>query len=126
MPNEHDRDHAMKLPLALLATAALISCARQPAHPWEASPRAYREWQETGSYYALLEIVDAHIDPFNKKNVTRQQVLHHLGTRYNPDYPGAGPKMLVYPSSRKVPYGSYLIISFDDSDCVKSIDWVSE
>lgn len=91
------------------------------------APDVSRRWRERRDYYALLEIVDAYIDPFNHK-AAKADVLKHLGRGCDtPDsYPNAGPRIWVYPSSRRVPYGSYLVIEFDEDDMVKHIEWASE
>ena len=89
------------------------------------SGEVFRKWKGDGDYYALLEIVDAYIDPFSHK-ATKADVLKYIGKKYDPDYPNAGPKMLIFPSSRRIGYGSYLVVYFDDYDNVREIGWVSE
>jgi hypothetical protein len=81
-------------------------------------------WQKGRSYYTLMEIVDAHIDPRQYK-ASKAEVRHLLG---DPEegYPNAGPDFWVYSSSRHIPYGSYLCIYFDEQETVRKIDWVSE
>lgn len=92
---------------------------------FDPSPDIFRRWQEERSYYALIEIVDAYIDPLNNE-ATKTDVLKYLGKTYDDGYPNAGAKMWVFPSSRRVPYGAYLIIYFDENDKVEEIGWVSE
>jgi hypothetical protein len=71
--------------------------------------------------------VDRYIDP-NSNRATKKDVLRYLGRGCDsPDgYPNAGPKLWVYTSIRRVPYGSYLYIDFDEKDMVKAIEWGSE
>lgn len=111
----------------LLSLACISGCAGNRTN--DAVPaNVERNWREHGSYYALLEIVDAHIDPFNHRNVSRADVRKYLGDGIDDrdGYPNAGPNFWVYPSSRRVPYGSYLLVYFDDSGHVEEIGWASE
>jgi|GEM_PF-4482398 len=96
----------------------------------------YKAWQDHRSYYALLEIVDAHIDPCGgyespcgeprSYRATKAEVRRLLGDSIDKDYPHAGPDTWVYSSDRHVPLGSYLVIEFDKQGLVKEIGWVSE
>ena len=88
----------------------------------------YQAWREKDSYYALLEIVDAHIDPSVHPRVSKADVRKYLGPAVDsPDlYPNAGPDLWVYSSSRRVPFGSYLFVEFDKAGFVKEIIWGSE
>jgi len=91
------------------------------------APEVFQRWARDHSYYALLEIVDAFIDP-RSHHATKADVRKYLGKGYDDTgaYPNSGPNRWVYTSSRLVPYGSYLLIEFDDHQSVKAIDWVSE
>jgi len=108
----------------------MIACAGCAASaPQDEVPSAvYRAWREKGSYYALLEIVDAHIDPSVHSRVSKADVRGYLGPGADsPDlYPNAGPDFWVYFSSRRVPFGSYLFVEFDKAGFVKEISWGSE
>jgi hypothetical protein len=82
-------------------------------------------WKHRGSYYALLEIVETVIDP-GVGTMRKEQVQALLG---KPDelYPNAAANSgLVYSSSRVLPYGSYLFLSFDDRGILRGYDWGSE
>ena len=122
----------MKAILSLLLLMSLGGCTGAPARvasdgSLNPSPEVFKKWHEEGNYYALLEIVDAYIDPFNfNHKATKADMLKYLGQKCDSEYPNAGPKMWVFPSSRRVPYGSYLVVYFDDHDNVKQIEWVSE
>jgi len=99
---------------------------RYEEYSWEEpAPEVFATWRAFHDYYALLEIVDAYIDPFCN-NASKADVLKYLGDTHDPEYPNAGPKMWVFSSVRRVPYGSYLVIRFDDNDAVKEVFWVSE
>ncbi len=91
------------------------------------SPEVFQRWTKDHSYYALLEIVDAYIDPRTHK-ATKADVRRYIGKGDDTKgyYPNSGPNLWVFPSSRRVPYGSYLIIEFDSHQKVKKVDWVSE
>jgi hypothetical protein len=121
----------MKWPGLILTVLVISGCAssghRSSAELYAPAPEVFHKWNEHQDYYALLEIVDAYIDPFNHK-ATKADVLKYLGQGCDsPEgYPNAGPKTWVYFSSRRVPYGAILIIDFDDHDVVTEIGWVSE
>ena len=83
-------------------------------------------WRKHQSYYALLEIIDAHLDP-NYHEATKADVKTFLGEGIDDGlYPNSGPDMWVYTSTRHVPHGTYLLISFDKHGVVKEIDWADE
>ncbi len=116
-----------KLAFLLFLLVMLVGCVSMGTGITrdEVSQRVVRRWHDEGSYYALLEIVDAHIAT---GRTTKEHVRERLGQAADsPDgYPNAGPKMWVYSSSRRVPYGSYLVVRFDDRDVVEDVSWVSE
>jgi hypothetical protein len=84
-------------------------------------------YRQTDDYYALLQIVDEHIDPAWNGRVSKADVLKFLGKGIdNPDlYPNAGADYWVYTSTRRLPEGSYLFIAFKDG-YVQSLAWGSE
>ena len=119
----------MNQSLAILLVAIAVGCASTPENSQHKvlrpDPTVYHRWTEQGNYYALLEIVDAHIH----EGVTKADVLKHLGTPFadNPeDYPNAGPNNWVYHGNRRAPYGSYLYIGFDQNGLIKELSWGSE
>jgi hypothetical protein len=115
--------------LLRLATASLLAFAGCAAKPAIQSPSidAVARYRQTDDYYALLQVVDEHIDPDWNGRVSKAEVLKYLGKGIDdPDlYPNAGPDFWVYTSTRHVPTGSYLFITFDN-DVVKSVAWGSE
>ena len=46
-----------------LLFVVVTGCASAPQSFNDPSPEVFRRWQESRDYYALLEIVDAYIDP---------------------------------------------------------------
>src|SRR5580704_11014454 len=103
----------------VLMFCVLIGCAvcisNHPRHKDDTenvSADAEVVWQKTGDYYALLKIVDAHIDPRYNGNVSEADVIKYLGdgSHDGDGYPGAGPNVWVYSSSRCIPEGSYLFV----------------
>src|SRR5262249_30744815 len=111
----------------LVLAALAIGCSSAPQADIP-GPEVIRRWKQNGDYYALLEIVDACIDPLSGKKVSKADVRKYLGhgCETRNCYPGAGPKMWVYSSLRRVPYDSYLMIEFNDQDMVKNVGWASE
>jgi hypothetical protein len=89
--------------------------------------RVLDDWRKHGSYYALLEIVEARIEPALGK-IRMEQVIDLLGTRrVELDYPNSRrDNFLVWSSSRLIPQGSCLIVRFSPDGIAQSIDWVSE
>lgn len=113
--------------LGLLSLVCISGCAGNRVA--DAIPAVVDDnWREHRSYYALLEIVDEHIDPRAHHNVSKADVRKYLGQGIDdPDgYPNAGPDFWVYPSSRRVPYGHYLLVYFDNTGHVAEIGWASE
>jgi hypothetical protein len=94
------------------------------ATPSDAADR----WRRSGDYYALLELVDRHIDPQWNDAVSKADVVKYLGNGIqNPDiYPNAGPNLWVYASSRPVAASHYLIVGFNNRGMVKDVSWASE
>ena len=89
-----------------------------------ANSAAIREWRETRSYYALLEIVEGIIEP-EIGRMRRQDVEALLG-KGDPDYPNSNGRMLHYGGERRIPYASHVLIIFDDKDVTQGTEWVSE
>jgi hypothetical protein len=88
------------------------------------SPEVRKAWEKDRSYYALIELIDVYLDPFNNK-ATRADVRRILGIPIT-DHPGLTDGPWVYPASRKVPYGSYAVFEFSKGGRVKEITWISE
>ena len=92
------------------------------------SQDVYRRWKEGRSYYALVELVDAHLvyGP-TQPRTTRCDVLLYLGTpnwvatRQHPDdewgYEGRG---------RHIPYADKVIFTFNRKDELIDICWVMQ
>jgi len=131
-------DRARAFLLAALLAAIPGGCRLAEATPHPARlpggillspvcPAASRAWASSQSYYALLEILDAHLDPWTDA-ADRATVRRFLGAPIDsPDgYPNAGPNLWVYPSSRRVPWAHILLVDFDADGRVLSLDWVSE
>ena len=57
--------------------------------------------------------------------IRRRDIQELLG-KGDPDYPNSQGKLLAYGGDRQIPYGSHLLIHFDDNDVVDTVDWVSE
>jgi len=118
----------MKTVLVIILIAVVAGCVSAPeSRSKEPASEVFQRWEKSRSYYALLELVDAYIDPLSNK-ASKSDVEKYLGPGIDtPDHhPNAGPNMWVYPSIRRVPHGSYLIIEFDDQGMVQRIGWVSE
>lgn len=88
----------------------------------------YQKWRQGNSYYALVEIIDAHLANRPAHNrATKQEVLKHLGppnwktVNQNPEkewaYQGVG---------RHVPYGDKVIFRFNEEGELVDLVWVSE
>jgi len=83
-----------------------------------------RLFRESNSYYALLELSEGIIEP-EIGRIRRRDIQELLG-KGDPDYPNSQGKLLAYGGDRQIPYGSHLLIHFDDNDVVDTVDWVSE
>ena len=88
----------------------------------------YRKWQQGKSYYAPVEIIDAHLaNRPDYDRATKQDVFRHLGRpnwgtiNQDPEkewaYRGLG---------RHVPCGGKVILTFNKKNELISIGWVSE
>ena len=92
-----------------------------------------RAWRERRSYYALVEIVDARLDPLTRE-ATREDVRSALGEplgaeRWHPRDAREPPDRWdrwLYPSNRHVPYGSTLLVCFDADGRVADLGWTNE
>lgn len=111
--------------LFLVVGIALCGCAQKQGEFTGVPKSVLKSWHSERSYYALVEIVDAYIDP-SFHQATKQRVEELLGNRRDDGHPGASPDCWIYSSSRRVPHGSYLCIYFDERDVVRKIDWISE
>ena len=102
---------------AFVIYVGIIGCA-SPSTPEE-------RWRETGSYYALLELVDEHLERAPEGTLTRSRVREILGAPGQ--YPGSPESgTWCYAGSRRVPWGHYLLIRFDPDGTVGGFEWVSE
>ena len=134
--------NATRYPLCLALLLASLPALSQPAaqedtwwrllfgdqQGFEAHrDRVLEEWRTHGSYYALLEIVEARIEPALGK-IRREQVVELLGERrLDRGYPSPQRiNVLVWSSSRLVPRGSYLVVRFNSENVATEVDWVSE
>jgi len=86
-------------------------------------------WSKDHWYYAFLEIIDQ-LDPnFRNTAPTMNDVKQAVGppTCAGPGcYPNFTKRDWLYDTDRKIPAGNMAILSFDEHDMLKSIDWVSE
>ena len=105
-----------------------------PTSPQWRSPACERHrsrvlelWRAHGSYYALLEIVEARLKP-GLGAMRREDVVALLGTqRIDADYPNSRRDgFLVWTSNRLLPTGSRLTVQFDRRGVAQSYEWVSE
>lgn len=110
-----------KIMLILILFVGAIGCQSN-----RVAPDVSRRWHDQRSYYALVEIIDAHLDPqFHR--VSKQEVLTNLGTpnwgTINQDtnlvwaYQGSG---------RHIPQGDKVLFNFDTNGVLTSLDWISE
>jgi outer membrane protein assembly factor BamE (lipoprotein component of BamABCDE complex) len=108
--------------LALLLMAACASAPPDDDIRKEVPQEVHDRWQQDGNYYALLELVEAYVEP----GVSKEVVRRHLGEGATDpdDYPNAGPNYWVYFSSRRVMEPHILIVEFDDRGLVKDAGWV--
>ena len=93
-------------------------------------------WRNDGSYYALLEIVEARLgrpedDDAARRGglgIRREALIDLLGgERLDRDYPNSRRDgFLVWSSQRALAEGSYLVVQFDKSVMAQSYYWVSE
>jgi hypothetical protein len=104
---------------------AMCSCAHRAERASGVSRAVLQSWASERSYYALVEIVDAFIDP-TVHRATKQQVEELLGSQRDEGHPGASPDCWIYSSSRRVRRESCLCIYFDERGTVKEVDWISE
>jgi hypothetical protein len=90
------------------------------------SEAVFIAWRENRSYYALLEILDAYIDPSFHK-ATKSDVIKYIGEGSDIDIFGKKNEIQWYYTSHRRPNGSVrLIITFNDDDIVTDIQWASE
>ena len=118
----------MKYGIILLAII-LAGCLSAPTANKDAVPAGvYQKWQKDHSYYALLEIIDAHLTTrADNPHITKNDVMKYLGEpnwgtiNQDPDrelsYQGLG---------RHVPLQNKVIFTFNYADELISADWISE
>jgi len=118
--------------LAILAVLLLVTgCGSRPPggeRDNPVSPAVYQRWRCEQSYYALIEIIEAHFPEWHDFcGATKQDVLKHLGK------PNWGTVMQDHErqwayqgSGRHVPYGDKVILTFNDRDELIEMNWVSE
>ena len=114
--------------IVMFVGAMAGGCAQEDISPGtRVSPEAFKAWKQDRCYYALLEIVDSHIDP-NYHKASKEDVRKYLGNDYGEGYPAPqkGAQTWWYSSTRQIPQGSHLLISFDSNNIVKTVNWVSE
>ena len=111
--------------LVAVMALAMCGCAHGPERASGVSRGVLQSWAEQRSYYALVEIVDAFIDP-TVHRATKQQVEELLGGQRDDGHPGASSDCWIYSSRRHVPRESCLCIYFDERSVVKKVDWISE
>ena len=92
------------------------------------SPSVYERWEKHNSYYALIEIIDAHLanrPDYNR--ATKTDVKKYLGEP-NFGMPNQDEKKeLGYQGfHRHVPYGDKVIFTFNTKDELIEMGWVSE
>ena len=92
------------------------------------SPEVYKKWQTEQSYYALVEIIDAHLaDRPDYNRPTKQDVLKHLGKPNWGTVMQDPKKQWAYQGSgRHVPYGDKVIFRFNEKEELIDFEWVSE
>ena len=92
-----------------------------------APSETYHRWQTQQSYYALVEIIDAHLANRPDHNrATKKDVLKHLG-KPNWSTFTEDPKCWAYQGlGRHVPYGNKVLFTFNIKDELIEIYWVSE
>jgi hypothetical protein len=111
--------------LALLLTT--LGCHSRQAVPGDpVQSDIYRRWQGQRSYYALIEIIDAHLTP-GANQVSKRAVLKFLGPpnwgTINQDtnrvwaYQGLG---------RHIPQQNKALFRFDTNDILTGVEWISE
>ena len=94
----------------------------------ESAEDVRQRWLKSRSYYAFQELIDE-LDPNFRTPPTMKEVEQTLGppTCAGPEcYPNFTKRHWLYETDRKIPAGGKAILSFDENDVLKSIDWVSE
>ena len=89
-----------------------------------ANSSTLKQWRDTRSYYALLEIVEGIVEP-EIGRLRRRDIQELLG-KGDPDYPNSNGRVLHYAGDRRIPVALHLLIEFDEMDIVKDLYWVSE
>jgi len=115
----------------LLGMLCLCGCGAPPATTTgiadPVAPEIYRRWQQDDSYYALVEIIDAHLDRPDHCRATRRDVLRRLGQPNWDTICIDRERVWCYQGSgRHVPRQDKVLFTFDDRDKLVDIQWVSE
>ena len=112
-----------------LISMGLSGCHAAAQHTHDpVPPEVYQRWYESASYYALVEIVDAHLANRPQHNrATKSDVRQHLGKPNWGTINQDSEKQWAYQGSgRHVPYRDKLILTFNDENELIDIDWISE
>ena len=100
-----------------LALAATLGCRSLLNSQSDARERWFRE----RSYYALVELVDTQLELQPRDATFVRQLLGDPSDDWR-----TSELCWLYASSRAVPWGSYLLIHFDEDGNVTSLEWASE
>src|SRR5262249_41950279 len=89
--------------------------------------RVWNAWKRNQSYYALKELVDEYIEGCGGYKASRDEVRLVLGEPMD-EYAGhkKNDYFWVYTSSRRIPCGTYLLITYDEKGFVSIIEWADE
>ncbi len=117
---------AMKriLILLLLGLAGCQMAGHATKNP--VSAEVYERWRKDNSYYALIEIIDVHLDRPDWSRATKQDVLKHLGKPNWQTINQDPEREWGYQGMRHVPYQNKAIFEFNDQGELIEIYWLSE
>ena len=90
------------------------------------SAEVYERWRKDNSYYALIEIIDAHLDRPDWSRATKQDVLRHLGKPNWGTIKQDPEREWAYQGMRHEPYQNKVIFRFNDEDELIETYWLSE
>lgn len=125
----------MKRMVIVLVAFCMTGCCPVTQSGDPVVPEVYRKWREESSYYALIEIIDAHLanwPDYNRR--TKEHVLKYLGepnwwpTGREPgnEWAYKDRRWGYQGVDRHVPYGSKVFITFNDKDELIDFEWASE
>ena len=99
-----------------------------PAHTDDVPVEICQKWQKEHSYYALIEIIDAHLTPgVDNRQITRKDVLNYLGKPNWGTINQSQDRELAYQGlGRHVPLENKVLFTFNALDQLISVDWISE